>query len=387
MIYLDNHATTCCDPRVIDAMLPWLTDNFGNPSSTSHEPGRVALDAVTRATASISMAIDAPLDSIVYTSGATESNNLAIKGVLRHPRNKKRHFITVSTEHHAVLDIADELEREGFRVTRVPALPNGNASAGIIDLDRLAESIDDDTALVSVMWANNEVGSITPMKQVAEICHSKGALLHSDATQAVGRIPIDVCQEDVDLVSASAHKFYGPKGIGFLVVGNGHRRVRLKPELVGGGQQAGLRSGTLNPAGIMAMATALQIYGENAAEEDVRTKELRDELFMRLNSQIEGLKLNGPPLTEGRRLPGNLNLQLPSIEGESWMAATPTVAFSSGSACSSSSPEPSHVLTAMGLTESQARQSVRFGIGRFNTPEEIEDASCLLVKAYRHLVG
>ncbi|GAA4472076.1 cysteine desulfurase family protein [Novipirellula rosea] len=385
MIYLDNHATTSCDPRVVDAMLPWLSEDFGNPSSGSHEMGRTAAAAVQQSAATIASILNVPSESVIFTSGATESNNLAIRGVCLHPRQKKRHLVSVTSEHHAVLDVCDDLQRDGFRVTRVPVIPHGHDSSGIVDLDQLAEAIDDDTALVSVMWANNEIGSIAPMKTIADICHSRGVLLHSDATQAVGRIPVDMLDTDVDLLSAAAHKFYGPKGSGLLVVGNGNRRVRLRPQIVGGGQQQGLRSGTLNTAGIVAMATALKLAVDEMESHQERIGQMRNQLFQLLCSGIDGIQLNGIPLASQHRLAGNLNLQLESIEGEAWMAATPSVAFSSGSACSSVDAKPSHVLTATGLSESEARRSVRFGIGRFNTDQQIHQAAEWLIESHAKL--
>ncbi len=366
MIYLDNHATTRCDPQVVDAMLPWLSEQFGNPHS-SHDMGKQAADAIGRSVATIAAALNAKPDAIVITSGATESNNLAIRGVCTHPRQKRRHIVTVTTEHPAVLDVAADLQQEGFRVTRVPVAHAGSAGAGVVDPNRLADAVDDDTVLVSVMWANNEIGAIAPMKEIAEICHRRGALLHSDATQAVGRIPVDVLATDVDLLSATAHKFYGPKGTGLLVVGNSNRRVRLRPQIVGGGQQRGLRSGTVNPAGAVGIATALQLCIDSMSDHSERIRRLRDQLWSNLSEAIEGLVVNGPELDGNQRLVGNLNIVLPAIEGQAWMSAVPEIAFSSGSACSGAEAAPSHVLTAIGLDESTARRSVRFGVGRFNT--------------------
>lgn len=380
MIYLDHHATTPCDRRVVDAMLPWLYERFGNPHSLSHAFGVEAADAVRLSIEQIAATLDAPTDSLIVTSGATESALLAIRGVCTHPRQKRRHLVTATSEHAAVLDVVRELEREGFRVTRVPV-----DEAGSIDPDRLEAAIDEDTAVVSVMWANNEIGTIAAMKQIAQACHRRGTLLHSDATQAVGRIDVSIRDTDVDLVTASAHKFYGPKGIGFLVAGNGNRRVRIKPQIVGGGQQRGLRGGTMNPAGIVAMATALRIAVESMREDSVRLKRRRDQLWTRLHEAIDGLRLNGPPLDSDRRLPGNLNLTLPDIEGSAWMAATPEVAFSSGSACSTAEEHPSHVLTAIGRTESEARRAVRFGIGRGTAENDIDEAARLLRQSYRRL--
>ncbi len=382
MIYLDHHATTPCDRRVVDAMIPWLVERFGNPHSLSHAFGVEAADVVRQSIEQIAHVIDAPPDSVIVTSGATESVQLALRGVCTHPRQRRRHLVTATTEHAAVLDVVRELEREGFRVTRVPT-----DEEGTVDPDRLEAAIDEDTAVVSVMWANNEVGTIAPMRRIADTCHRRGTLLHSDATQAVGRIDVPVRDTDVDLVSASAHKFYGPKGIGFLVAGNGNRRVRLKPQIVGGGQQRGLRGGTMNPAAIVAMATALRVAAESMSDEADRAKQLRDQLWGALHQAIDGLRLNGPPPDSDRRLPGNLNLTLPDIEGSAWMAATPEVAFSSGSACSTAEERPSHVLTAIGRTESEARRAVRFGIGRGNTKREIDDAARMLSASYRRLSG
>ncbi len=381
MIYLDNHATTPCDPRVVDAMLPWWSENFGNPHS-SHEAGKQAADVIQHSVAEIATALGAKPDAIVITSGATESNNLAIRGVCTHPRQKRRHIVTVTTEHPAVLDVAADLQQEGFRVTRVPVAQAGAADAGVVDLDRLADAVDDDTALVSVMWANNEIGAIAPMKEIAEICHRHGALLHSDATQAVGRIPVDVLATDVDLLSATAHKFYGPKGTGLLVVGNSNRRVRLRPQIVGGGQQRGIRSGTVNPAGVVGIATALQLCIDSMSDHSQQIRRLRNQLWSNLSDAIDGFVINGPELNGNQRLMGNLNIVLPAIEGQAWMSAVPELAFSSGSACSGAEASPSHVLTAIGLDESTARRSVRFGVGRFNTEQEIAVASKMLISAY-----
>ncbi len=407
MIYLDNHATTRCDPRVVEAMLPFLTQQYANPHSSGHQAGRDAADAVTLATESIAACLGAPADSVIVTSGATESTNLALRGVCLHPRQKRRHLIVGATEHPAVGDVATDLERAGFQVTRLRV-----DREGTVDLNQLSESISEHTALVSDMWANNEIGTVAPMREIAELCHQHGALLHSDATQAVGRIPVDMADVDVDLVSMSAHKFYGPKGVGVLVAGNGKRRARLRPQIIGGGQQRGQRSGTVSPANLVAMATALQIAREEMHTDADRVSRLRERLYRALSAKIDGIQVNGVPITEAHvlgqpsvsspanalamqnapatldglgRLPGNLNIALPEIEGEAWLAGTPGVAFSSGAACSSAEPKPSHVLTAIGLDESTARRSVRFGIGRFNTEAEIDIAVDQLIASYQHL--
>ncbi len=386
MIYLDNHATTRCDPRVVDAMLPWLSEHFGNPHS-SHDAGKKSANAIEHAIAELATMLGAKAEALVITSGATESNNLAIRGFCTHPRQKRRHIVTVTTEHPAVLDVVTDLQSEGFRVTRVPVSQAPAEDAGIVDLDQLADAVDEDTALVSVMWANNEIGAIAPMRQVAEICHRQGAILHSDATQAVGRIPVNVLAADIDLLSATAHKFYGPKGTGLLIVGNSNRRVRLRPQIIGGGQQRGVRSGTMNPAGVVGIATALRLCVDSMDTDRARVRGLRDQLWENLSSAIDGLAINGPSLAGDQRLPGNLNLVLPEIEGQAWMSAAADVAFSSGSACSGADAAPSHVLTALGLTESMARRSVRFGIGRFNTEQEIDAASKVLVEAHSRIAA
>ncbi|MDF1841052.1 MAG: cysteine desulfurase family protein [Rubripirellula sp.] len=385
MIYLDNHATTRCDPRVVDAMLPWFSEHYGNPHS-GHPLGQEAKVAVEQAIESLAEDLGVPADSIVITSGATESNHLAILGACTHPRQKRRHIVTVTTEHPAVLDVFDVLEKQGFRVTRVPVAQDGEADAGVVDLNRLADAIDDDTALVSVMWANNEIGAIAPMAEIANLCHQSGALFHSDATQAVGRLSVDAKQVDVDLLSATAHKFYGPKGTGLLVVGNSNRRVRIRPLMVGGGQQHGLRSGTVNPAGTIGIATALRLCSQRISQNAERDRSIRDALWNSLNTAIEGIRLNGPAISGGSRLTGNLNFRLPNLQGQAWMAATTSIAFSSGSACSAAEAKPSHVLSALGLDDSQAGSSVRFGVGRFNSMDEIALASHQLIASYRSLM-
>lgn len=382
MIYLDNHATTPCDQRVVDAMVPWLSLMFGNPHSTSHSTGRTAAEVVERSAEQVAELLSCPAESVVWTSGATESNNLAIRGICDHPRQKRRHIVTCQAEHHAVLDVAAEFETKGWSVTNVPVYPQGHDWAGSVDMERLAEAIGDDTALVSIMWANNEIGSISPMRRIADLCHQSGALLHSDATQAVGRIPVNMLDADIDLLSATAHKFYGPKGTGLLIAGNGNRRVRLKPQIIGGGQQRNLRGGTVSPALVVALTTALHLAVTEQALCATQSAKLRQELWNTLSSKIEGIALNGISLESENRLSGNLSIMMPDVEGQAWMAAADTVGFSSGSACSSVEAKPSHVLTALGLDESQARRTVRFGIGKMNTESEIGLAAERLIAAY-----
>jgi cysteine desulfurase len=381
MIYLDHHSTTPCGPQTVQAMIPWLTEAFGNPHS-DHTPGRQAAEAIDRSLESIASCIGCQPDALVVTSGATEANNLAIRGVCDHPRQKRRHIITAATEHPAVLDVVQALTKDGFQATILPV-----DSVGHIDINQLADSISDDTAIVSIMWANNEIGTVAPIRQIAELCHARGTLLHCDASQVLGRLDVDVVKADVDLVSFSAHKCYGPKGIGLLIAGNGNRRVRLKPQMVGGGQQSSLRSGTMNPASIVAMASAINAATQDLPDRVHRINRLRDQFWSGLQNAIDGLALNGPGLDAPDRLVGNLNFSVPMIEGEAWMAATPDVAFSTGSACSSVSAKPSHVLSAIGLSESAARQSVRFGIGSTNTAEEIKQATVLLATSYQRLTG
>ncbi|MEM8912694.1 MAG: cysteine desulfurase family protein [Planctomycetota bacterium] len=377
VIYLDNHSTTPCDPRVVEAMVPYLTTHFGNPHSDSHGMGRNAASAMRQGIESIATILNAPAEMILVTSGATESINLAMRGVLEHPRCRHRRIVTCATEHPATLDVAQRLHDQGVDVHRLPVDTEGR-----LNPDSLREALRTPTALVTLLWANNETGMIHPINEIAAIVHEFGSILHCDATQAVGRIPVDMKADDVDLLTASAHKFHGPKGVGILVVGNGQRRIRLTGQIIGGGQQNGLRSGTMNPAAVIAMSTALRLAIDTLGEDATHIRFLRDHLWDRLRESIDGLELNGPPLSSVERLAGNLNFRLPDVEGETWMSAAPGVAFSSGSACSSTEPAPSHVLTAMGLSEAQARRSVRFGVGRDNDQTQIETAAEILIDAY-----
>lgn len=385
-IYLDHHATTPCDPRVVAAMVPMLTEHYANIHSTVHEFGREAKRMHEEAMESIARSLGCTADELVLTSGATESNNLAILGFALHPRQTRRGVITVVSEHPAVLDPIASLEGLGFQVTRLPILPQGDREGGRIDLDQLRRAINGDTALVSIMLANNEIGVIQDLPSIAQCVHAAGAVLHTDATQAVGKIPVDVDALDVDLLSASAHKFYGPKGIGLLYVRRHQRRIRLRPQILGGGQQRGLRSGTINSAGSVAMATALALCDEEiAAGEDVRLRLLAERFRHRIAAGIGDLQSSGPAYQAGLRLGGNLNLCFPEVEGESLLAAIPGLGASSGAACSSVDPRPSHVLTSLGLSESAARRSLRFGLGRFTTETEIDTAAEWICEAYLQL--
>lgn len=379
-IYLDNHATTRVDPRVVLAMAPYWTDVFGNPGSTSHSFGDAARAAVEAARESIAGAIGASPREIVFTSGATESNNLAIRGVAERQRRRGDHLISVTTEHRAVLDPLGRLERGGFRVTLLGVEQAGSPRAGWLDPQRVAEAIVDDTLLVSVMLANNEIGIVQPIAEIAEICRSRGVPLHCDATQAVGKLPVDVAALGVDLMSFTAHKIYGPKGVGALYVRRSSGGVRLVPQIDGGGQEHGLRSGTLNVPGIVGFARALELCLEELPAEAARLSDLRRRLFDGLRQAIDGVSLNGPALDQAAadgsplRLPGNLNVSFARVDGEALMMNMKTVAVSSGSACTSANPEPSHVLRALGLDDDATRASLRYGIGRFNTADEIDYA-------------
>jgi cysteine desulfurase len=389
-IYLDNHASTRCDPRVVDAMLPFLIDGFANPHSVTHAPGRAAGAAVHQAFAEIAQQLGGEADEWISTSGATESNNLALLGAALHPRNRRRHIITVATEHPAVLDPLTRLEQlHGFRITRLGVLDNHHPRAGLIDLEALSAVIDDDVLLISVMLANNEIGVVQPLPEIAALCRSAGCLLHTDATQAVGRLPIDVDQLDVDLLSWSAHKCYGPKGSGLLYVRRRGRRVRLLPLLEGGGQQRGLRSGTVNTAGLIGAASALKLCVAELASETSRAAELRQSLWDGLSRAIPAIELNGPAWGSSPtiRLPQNLNIRLPMVAGATLLEATPEIAASSGSACTSERPAPSHVLLALGLSEEQARCSLRFGVGRFTTGDDIHQAVEAIADSFQRLTS
>lgn len=375
VIYLDNHATTRVDPRVVEAMLPYFTEQFGNPGSVSHAFGWEAREAVDRARETIAAAIGANAREIVFTSGATESNNLALRGVAERARRKGNHFVSVKTEHKSILDPLDRLSRRDYAVTLLAPLPGDDPRAGWLDPERVAAAITDQTLLVSVMLANNEIGVIQSLAEIGRICRDRGVLLHCDATQAVGKLPVDVAALGVDLLSFTAHKIYGPKGIGALYVRRTPPPVKLQPLIDGGGQEGGLRSGTLNVPGIVGFARAVELCLETQSAENVRLAGLRDRLYHGLATTIAGVKLNGPALdATGLRLPGNLNCSFDAVDGEALMMAIKTIAVSSGSACTSANPEPSHVLRALGYSDERTRASLRFGLGRFTTPADIEHA-------------
>lgn len=373
-IYLDNHSTTRLDPRVLDAMLPWLTDHYGNAGSVTHELGREARAAVDAARETLAAAIGGSAREIVFTSGATESNNLALLGTASRRRPRGGHVVTVATEHHAVLDPIEHLEREGFAVTRLPVA----GQTGLVTAESVAAVLRPDTFVVSVMLANNEIGVVQDIPAIAARVHAHGAVLHVDAAQALGRMPVNVDALGADLASFSAHKFHGPKGVGCLYVRRRERPVRLDPLVFGGGQERGLRSGTLDVPGIVGMAAAVQLATEGLPAEAARMRGLRDRLWSLLQDAVPGIAVNGPPLDDGAvRLVNNLNVRLPGVDGQTLLAtlAGEGLAVSSGSACSSESPRPSHVLLALGLSDDEARASLRFGLSRFTTADEIDEAA------------
>src|SRR5262245_29525721 len=376
-IYLDNHATTPMDPRVLEAMLPYFTRQFGNAASRNHAFGWQAEKAIDRAREQIAQLIGATAKEIVFTSGSTESNNLAIKGVAEMHRERGNHIITAPTEHKAVIDTCKYLEQNGFQITILPVDKYGR-----VNPEDVRAAITDKTILITVMAANNEVGTIAPIAEIGKIAKEKGVLFHTDATQAVGKIPFDVEAMGVDLASLTAHKIYGPKGCGALYVRRKGPRVRLAAQMHGGGHERGMRSGTLNVTGIVGFGKACELCRLEMPEESVKVRAMRDELSQVIMGQLDYVYLNGHP-TE--RLPGNLNISFAYVEGEALMMGIKEVAVASGSACTSASLEPSHVLKAMGVGEDLAHTSIRFGLGRFNTSEEVQFVGKRVVEEVRRL--
>jgi len=387
MIYFDNHATTRVDPRVVEAMLPYFTERYGNSGSTGHPVGEEASTAVEDARRQIAACLGAQPAEIVFTSGATESNNLAIRGVALRRRRRGNHLVSVRTEHDAVLEPLGRLAKREYELTLLNVEPYPSPLAGRLDPQKVAGALRDDTVLVSVMLANNEIGVIQPLAEISAECRRRGVLLHCDATQAVGKIPIDLQQVPIDLLSFSAHKIYGPKGVGVLVVGGGDPKVRLVPQITGGGQQAGRRSGTLNTPGIVGLAKALQLCTDEMPSESKRLTALRNRLWEGLGQRLGQLQLCGPALdaleSSGQplRLPGNLNVSCGDVDGEALVMAMGDLAVSSGATCASTNPGPSHVLLALGMGEDLARSSLRFGLGRFNSQEEVERAIDIVATA------
>lgn len=372
-IYLDNHATTAVDPRVVEVMVECFRDAYGNPGSVSHPYGWAAKERVDAARESIARGLGVTPREIIFTSGATESNNLALKGLAEQPRRRGGHLVSVRTEHKAVLDPLARLGRRGCEITLLEVAGQDQECPGWLDPQRVADALRDDTLAVSVMLANNEIGVLQPIAEIAAVCHARGVPLHCDATQAVAKLPLDLAALDADLVSFSAHKFHGPKGVGALVVRRRSPRLRLEPQLDGGGQEQGLRSGTLNVPGIVGMARALELSLAELPTERPRLRMLRDRLWERLVEEVPGVRLHGPPLDD-RRLDGSLNCGFPGVDGEALMMSVPELGVSSGSACTSANPEPSHVLRALGIEQDLIRASLRFGLGRFNTEAEIDFA-------------
>lgn len=374
-IYMDYQSTTPTDPKVVEVMLPFFTEDFGNPHSRSHVFGWRAEEAMEKARESIASLINADARSIIFTSGATEANNLAIKGVANFYGDKKRHIITLQTEHKCVLDACRTLQQQGFKVTYL-----GVNAEGFVDLEELKNSITADTLLVSIMAANNEIGVIQPIREIGAICRSKGVFFHTDAAQAFGKILLDVIADNVDLLSISGHKIYGPKGIGALYVGRSPR-VRLEPIFHGGGQERGMRSGTVPTPLAVGLGEAAAIAAKNMSLEAIRLTELAN-YFIDTLIAIPHVYLNGP---RENRLPGNVNLSFSCIEGESMIGAIKDIAVSSGSACTSASLEASYVLKALGVDEELAHTSIRFGFGRFTTKEEVDYAIEIVTKAVEKL--
>ena len=363
-IYMDNHATTPLDPRVLEAMMPYLTGIFGNAASRNHSFGWEAEQAVEKAREQIAKLIGATAKEIIFTSGATESNNLAIKGIAEMYRERGNHIITEVTEHKAVLDTCKKLEKQGFRVTYLPVKGDG-----LVDLDELERAMDDQTILVSIMYANNEIGVIQPVKEIGELCHKKGVIFHTDAVQAVGKIPVNVQADNIDVLSLSGHKVYGPKGVGALYVRRRNPRVQISEQQNGGGHERGMRSGTLNVPGIVGLGAACEIAGNEMEAEAARERELRDYMRHKLESALDYTQVNG---NMDHHLPGNLNMSFVYVEGESLLMGINDIAVSSGSACTSATLEPSYVLKSLGLGDDVAHSSIRFGLGRFNTKEEVD---------------
>jgi cysteine desulfurase len=379
-IYMDNHATTPMDPRVLEAMLPYFMEKFGNAASRNHPFGWTAEEAVENAREQIAKLIGATAKEIIFTSGATESDNLAIKGVAEMYREKGNHIITAVTEHKAVLDTCKRLEKNGYRVTYLPVQKDG-----LIDLEDLKRAIDDKTILATIMAANNEIGVLQPIREIGKICRERGVLFHTDAVQAIGKVPVDVNKDNIDLASITAHKIYGPKGVGALYVRRKNPRVQISAIIDGGGHERGMRSGTLNVPGIVGLGKACELAREEMAQEAEHLAALRNRLKDRIMGRLDEVYVNG---SMQHRLPGNLNTSFAYVEGESLLMGINDVAVSSGSACTSATLEPSYVLKALGTGDDLAHSSIRFGIGRFNTEAEIDyvaDRVCETVERLREL--
>jgi cysteine desulfurase len=380
-IYMDNHATTPLDPRVLEAMMPYLTGTFGNAASRNHSFGWEAEAGVEKAREQIARLIGCTAKEIIFTSGATESNNLAIKGIAEMYKERGNHIITQVTEHKAVLDTCKRLEKSGYRVTYLPVQADG-----LVDIEDLKNAIvtegPDKTILVSIMYANNEIGVIQPIREIGKLCHEKGILFHTDAVQAAGKIPVNVIDDNIDVLSLSGHKLYGPKGVGALYVRRRSPRVQISEQINGGGHERGMRSGTLNVPGIVGLGAACEIAQNEMAAEAAREIELRDYLRAKLEKALDYTQVNG---NMDHHLPGNLNMSFVYVEGESLLMGINDIAVSSGSACTSATLEPSYVLKALGLGDDVAHSSIRFGLGRFNTKAEVDYVSDKIIDVVLHL--
>src|ERR1035437_7221374 len=376
-IYMDNHATSPLDPRVLEAMMPYFTDKFGNAASRNHSFGWEAEQAVETAREQIAKLIGATAKEIIFTSGATESNNLAIKGIGEMYRERGNHIITQVTEHKAVLDTCKRMEKQGYRVTYLPV----NAD-GLIEMDDLKRAIDDKTILVTIMFASNEIGVIQPVEEIGKLCHEKKVLFHTDAVQAVGKIPVDVQAMNIDVLSLNGHKIYGLKAVGALYVRRRNPRVQITEQINGGGHERGMRSGTLNVPGIVGLGKACELCMQEMEAEAKRELELRDYLKTKLENAIDYVHVNG---NMEHHLPGNLNMSFVYVEGESLLMGINAIAVSSGSACTSATLEPSYVLKALGLGDDVAHSSIRFGLGRFNTQAEVDYVADKVIEVVKHL--
>ena len=376
-IYMDNHATTPVDPRVFEAMRPYLTNVFGNSASRNHSFGWEAEEATEKARKQVASLIGATSKEIVFTSGATESDNLALKGVAEMYAEKGNHIITAATEHKAILDTCKRLEKHGTRVTYLPVQQNG-----LVDLEQLKAAITDKTVLISIMHANNEIGVLQPIREIGRMARERGVLLHTDGTQAVGKVPVNVLDDNIDLMSISAHKMYGPKGVGALYVRRRNPRVQLTAQMDGGGHERGMRSGTLNVPGIVGLGEACALAQAEMPAESKRLAFLRDKLKERLLNSLDEVYING---TLEHRLPNNLNISFAYVEGESLLMGINEIAVSSGSACTSATLEPSYVLKALGAGDDLAHSSIRFGLGRFNTEEEVDYVAGKVIEVVKKL--
>ncbi len=376
-IYMDNHATTPMDPRVLEVMTPYFTGKFGNAASRNHGFGWEAEQGVEHAREQIAKLIGATAKEIIFTSGATESNNLAIKGIAEMYKERGNHIITQVSEHKAVLDTCKRLEKSGYKVTYLPV-----EADGLVSMDKLREAMTDKTILVSIMWANNEIGVIQPVKEIGALCHERGVIFHTDGVQVFGKIPVNVVADNVDVMSFTAHKIYGPKGVGALYVRRRNPRVQISEQINGGGHERGMRSGTLNVPGIVGMGKAAEIAMNEMAGEAERQRKLRDRLQKRFEDALDYIHVNG---SLEHRLPGNLNMSFVYVEGESLLMGINDIAVSSGSACTSATLEPSYVLKALGLGDDVAHSSIRFGLGRFNTEAEVDYVADKLIDVVQKL--